>query len=108
MARKKREPIIEAAFREYINDFFKETRKAVKDSGQIVPNPHFWEQGQFVGIEGYDRYGNIVYKETQPGTDPSFEYHIISIAVHYEGYRPYHDRWMAIEKREEILEQLGI
>jgi hypothetical protein len=107
MARK-REPIIEEAFREYLDDSFKESRKATKDSGFISPNPHYWEQGQFVSLEGYDKYGNIVYRETQPGTDPSFEHHIISVAVHYEGYKPYNDRWLAIQKREEILEELGI
>jgi hypothetical protein len=36
--------------------------------------------------------GNIVYKETQPGTDVSFECHIISIAVPYKEYKPYHER----------------
>jgi hypothetical protein len=107
MARK-REPIIEEAFREYLDDSFKESRKATKYSGFISPNPHYWEQGQFVSLDGYDKYGNIVYKETQPGTDPSFELHIISVAVHYEGYKTYHDRWMAIQKREEIFEELGI
>ena len=107
MARK-REPIIEEAFREYLDDSFKESRKATNDSGFISPNPHYWEQGQFVSLEGYDKYGNIVYRETQPGTDPSFEHHIISVAVHYEGYKPYNDRWLAIQKREEILEELGI
>lgn len=96
--------VILEAFIEYINDDFIKTRKET-DPARVF-NPHFWEQGKFVSLDGIDKYGNIIYQETQPGTTPDFEYHIIGIAVPYDWYKPYHDKWMLSIKRDSKLEKI--
>jgi len=101
-------PIIIEAFREYLDDSFKSSRAESRNSGREITNPNYWTQGQFVSLEGFDSYGNIVYKETQPGTDPKHKSHVISIACPYEEYKPYHERWAKRLKREERLSEIGI
>lgn len=98
--------VILEAFIEYLNDDFIKSRKET-DPSKVI-NPHYWEQGKFVSLEGIDKYGNIIYKETQAGTTPDFEYHIISIAAYYSEYKPYHKKWMKSIKRESKLNELGI
>lgn len=105
---KDRPEVILGAFIEYVNDFFKKTRAEAKSRGREIANPRFFEQGRFVSLEGFDRHGNIVYRETQPGTDESFEFHIISIACPYSDYKPYHDRWAREGLIEAKLESIGI
>jgi hypothetical protein len=52
-------------------------------------NPYF-EQGEFVSLEGFDKHGNIVYKQRQPGNIKGSCNNIIS--VHYDEYMPYHKK----------------
>ncbi len=96
--------VILGALIEYINDDFIKTRE--NTNPDRVFNPHFWEQGKFVSLDGMDKYGNIIYQETQSGTTPDFEYHIISIATPYDEYKPYHKKWMKSFKRNEKIDDI--
>ncbi len=96
--------VIQEAFIEYLNDNFKIIRQQTDPT--TVINPHYWEQGKFVSLDGIDKYGNIMYKETQPGITTDFEYHIIGISVHYDNYKPYHKKWMKQIIRDNKLKQL--
>jgi hypothetical protein len=93
-ARRTRESIIMDAFLECLHDDHIKTRRETKESGHLVFNPYFWEQGEFVSLDYIDGYGNIIFTETQPGTKTSDTYHTISIAFPYDKYKPYHDRHM--------------
>ncbi len=102
----KKEDIILDALIECLNEDHIKSRRETKESGQKVYNPHFWEQGKFVSLSHIDKYGNICYKETQPGTKPTDEYHIIGVALPYEDYKPFHDKWMKFRNRDNKLNEL--
>lgn len=95
--------IIKEAFIEYINDEFKVSRKKAKESGRDILDNNYWIQGTLIKIEGIDINGNIVYKEKKSGTET-----ILSVRAHYDEYKPYHDRWMIIKKRNKKLKELGL
>lgn len=101
------EDIILEAFIESIDDYHNDNIKQVKNSGQIVTNKYFWDKPQFVSIDYIDKYNNIVYKETQCGTDPSDSNHIITLAFPYIWYKPFHDKYLKIKNRSEILKLLS-
>jgi hypothetical protein len=102
----KKEDIILDAFLECLREYHIRTRREVKLSGEKVYNPYFWEQGEFVSIKYIDGYNNICYNVTQPGTKPTDDYHIISVAFPYEDYKPFHDKWMRYKNRENLLNEL--
>jgi hypothetical protein len=74
----------------YLNDNFIRSRKDA-DLSKIF-NPYYFEQGEFVSLEGFDKHGNIVYKQRQPGNIKGSCNNIISISVHYDEYMPYHKK----------------
>lgn len=104
----KKEDIILDALLECLNDYHIRTRKEARESGRTIFNPHYWEQGEFISLDYVDKYNNIVYTVTQPGTDKSFSHHKIGVAFSYRDYKPYHDRWMTPIKRNIKLKELGI
>lgn len=104
--KKDTKPFILEAFIQCINDYHKQTRQEVRDSGVTPRNPHFFEQGEFVSFDGFDKYGNIIYRVTQPGTTPDFDHHIIAISYPYVWYQPYHDRWTLPTERNNKIESL--
>lgn len=81
------------------------TRKEMKESGKTVFNPHFWEQGEFISLDYINKYGDIVFTQTQPGTKPSDSYHKISIAFPYGEYKPFHDRWNRENKINQLINE---
>ncbi len=56
-------------------------------------------------LDCIDKYGNICYTRTQPGVPIGDYNHTIQSVVHYEDYKPYHDRWVIqIERDRKIGE----
>ncbi len=106
MVKIKKEDIILGAFIECITDYHIQTRKEVKESGEIVRNPHFYEQGQFVSLDYIDPYNNIIYRKTQPGVDPTEPNFTIGVAHPYAWYKPYHDKWMRPINIDKKLDEL--
>ncbi len=109
MSKKKKinkEDIIIEAFLECLEYDHRKYRQEVKDSGKIVHNPYFWEQGEFISINYIDKYGNICYTVTQPGTKPTDSYHEIGVALPYDNYKPFHDKWVRFGNRMENLNKL--
>ena len=100
----KQYPVILDAFIESINEYHTRSRK--ETNPKTVINPHYWEQGKFISLDKVDRYGNIIYSETQPGTTIDFEYHIIGIAFPYKEYKPFHDKWVIFLNRKEKLKRI--
>lgn len=98
--------IILTPFIQCVDDYFLRNRKEIVNSGEKISNPFFFIQGEFISLEGIDRYGNIIYKEKQSGTKPDFKYHIISVAMPYTEYKPYHENWMKQINRQNKLEEL--
>lgn len=106
MKRIKKEDIILDAFLECLREEHIKSRQHSIKINQTVLNPHYWQQGEFVAIDYVDKYNNIVYRETQPGTGKDDENHIIGIAFPYYEYKPYHDRWVKLLNREKNLNDL--
>jgi len=102
----KLEDIILDAFLECIREDHIKSREIAILTNQKVINPHFWQQGKFISIDYIDKYNNIIYRETQPGTNEGDDNHIIGIAFPYIDYKPYHDKWVKLLNREKNLNEL--
>jgi hypothetical protein len=98
--------VILEAFLKYLDDSFTNTMERAKREKRIVHNPYYWEKGEFVSLDYIDKYGNIIYTHTQPGVPVEHENYKIQVAIHYEDYKPYHDRWVLQLERDKKLEEL--
>ena len=98
--------IILDAFLACMDDEFYRTREETKKNGTKVYNPDFWEKPKFISLDYIDKYNNIVYTETQPGVPEGQPYYTLGIAMPYEEYKPYHDKWMLSIKRDKKLKEL--
>jgi hypothetical protein len=97
--------VILEAFLKYLDDRFVDRVRTAKIEKWKVFNPHFWEKSEFISLDCIDKYGNICYTHTQPGVPIGDDYHTIQTAVHYDDYKPYHDRWVIqIERDRKIGE----
>ena len=82
---------------------FETSREETRRTKQQVWNPHFWDYGEFVEYIGVNKDGLIWYRETQPGTKPDDENHIIGVSTWYDDYKPFHDKWMLQLDRDKKL-----
>jgi hypothetical protein len=97
--------VILDAFLKCLDDRFVERVRTAKIENWKVFNPHFWEKSEFISLDYIDKNGNIFYTRTQPGVPIGDYNHTIQSVVHYEDYKPYHDRWVIqIERDRKIGE----
>ncbi len=99
-------PVIDEVVISMIDDEFKKSRQDALDRNVDVKNPNYFKQGKVISIESNENH--IVCKITQPGLSKNHRYYTISVAWHYEQYKPYYDEWLKPRERERKMKSIGI